>query len=164
MQTAQLLEAFDALPDEEKRLFTMEFLRRAIPFDSGPLDDEETAQAADRLFDELDAEERVILTRGEIWLFDLGMAAKVRPVLVVSRGYGDADRALVTIVPHTTSLRGSQYEIPVNVPFLKPGAFLVQNVATYPNARAIRRLGTLKPEQFDLVFQGLLRWLGHATP
>jgi hypothetical protein len=45
---------------------------------------------------------------------------------------------------------------------LKAGAFLVQNVATYPNVRAIRKLGTLKPDQFDLVFDGLLRWLGDS--
>jgi hypothetical protein len=56
-QTSQLLDAFDALPAEEKRIFTAEFLRRAIPFDSGPLDDEETAHAADTLFSVLDAEE-----------------------------------------------------------------------------------------------------------
>ena len=62
--------------------------------------------------------------RGEVWLFDLGMAEKVRPAL--------------------------------------PGAFLVQNVATYPNLRAIRRFGTLKLDQFNLVFAGLLRWLGHT--
>jgi len=56
-QTSQLLDAFDALPEEEKRIFTAEFFRRAIPFDSGPLDDEETADAADSLFATLDAEE-----------------------------------------------------------------------------------------------------------
>jgi mRNA interferase MazF len=95
-----------------------------------------------------------------VWLFDLGMEGKVRPALVVSVGCDDVDRALVTIIPHTTSLRGSQYEIAVNVPFLRAGAFLVQNVATYPNVRAIRKLGTLKPDHFDLVFAGLLRWLG----
>ena len=100
--------------------------------------------------------------RGEVWLFDLGMAEKVRPALVVSVGYGDVDRALITVLPHTTSLRGSQHEITVNVPFLKAGAFLVQSVATYPNVRAIRKLGALKPEQFNLVFAGLLRWLGDA--
>jgi mRNA interferase MazF len=54
-------------------------------------------------------------SRGEVWLFDLGMAEKVRPALVVSVGYGDVDRALITILPHTTSLRGSQYEISVDV-------------------------------------------------
>jgi len=56
-QTTQLLEAFEALPEEEKRIFTAEFLRRAIPFDSGPLDDEETARAADELFALVDSEE-----------------------------------------------------------------------------------------------------------
>jgi hypothetical protein len=56
-QTKQLWEAFDALPPEEKRVFTAEFLRKTIPFDSGPLDDEETASAADSLFAMLDAEE-----------------------------------------------------------------------------------------------------------
>jgi hypothetical protein len=57
MQTAELLDAFEALPEEEKRIFTAAFLRRAIPFDSGPLEDEETAHAADQLFAALDAEE-----------------------------------------------------------------------------------------------------------
>jgi hypothetical protein len=56
-QTAELLEAFEALPEDEKREFTGAFLRRSIPFDSGPLDDEETAHAADELMMMLDAEE-----------------------------------------------------------------------------------------------------------
>ena len=56
-QTAELLDAFEALPEEEKRIFTAAFLRRAIPFDSGLLDDAETAHAADQLFTGLDAEE-----------------------------------------------------------------------------------------------------------
>ena len=90
------------------------------------------------------------------------MTEKVRSALIVSVAYGDTDRALVTIIPHTTSLRGSQYEIAIDVPFLRQGAFLVQNVATYPNVRALRKLGTVKPAQFDLVFAGLLRWLGHT--
>ena len=49
--------------------------------------------------------------RGELWLVDLGMAAKVRPALVVSVPADDADRALVTIVPHTTSPRASRFEV-----------------------------------------------------
>jgi len=56
-QTAQLLEAFEALPEGEKRLFTAEVLRRAAPFDSGPLDDVETALAADQLFGDLEADD-----------------------------------------------------------------------------------------------------------
>jgi hypothetical protein len=50
-----------------------------------------------------------------------------------------------------------------DIAFLKPGAFLVQSVATYPTVRAIRKLGTLKRDQFDLVFSGLLHWLGHSA-
>ena len=100
--------------------------------------------------------------RGEVWLFDLGMVEKVRPALVVSIGFGDLDRALVTVVPHTTSLRGSQFEVVVPLPFLRPGAFLVQNVATYPTVRAIRRLGVLKKEQIEIVGAGLLQWLGYS--
>jgi mRNA interferase MazF len=85
---------------------------------------------------------RMTPARGEVWLFDLGMEGKVRPALIVSIASGDMDRALITILPHTTSLRGSQYEIRVDAPFLKPGAFVVQSVATYPNVRAVRKLGT----------------------
>jgi mRNA-degrading endonuclease toxin of MazEF toxin-antitoxin module len=36
-------------------------------------------------------------TRGEVWLFDLGMEGKVRPALIVSVASGDLDWALVTL-------------------------------------------------------------------
>ena len=75
------------------------------------------------------------------------MAEKVRPALVISVDFGDADRALVTIVPHTTSLRGSQFEIPVSVSFLKAGAFVVQGLSTYPHVRAIRKLRRKQTER-----------------
>ncbi len=98
--------------------------------------------------------------RGEVWLFDLGMAAKVRPALVVSVDYGDLDRALITVVPHTTSLRGSRFEVAVRVPFLQPGAFLAQGIVTQPSMHAIRKLGTLKPDQFTKVLFVVAQWLG----
>lgn len=50
--------------------------------------------------------------RGEVWLVDLGMAAKVRPALVISIPAEDADRALVTLVPHTMSPRQSRLHDP----------------------------------------------------
>lgn len=78
---------------------------------------------------------------------------------MVSVAYGHMDRAIITVVPHTTKLRGSAFEISVPVPFLKPGAFLVQGVSTYPKAWAIR-LGVLRSGQFRAVMEGLLRWLG----
>lgn len=98
--------------------------------------------------------------RGEIWLIDFGLAGKTRPALVVSVAFGDRDRALITVVPHTTTLRGSRFEIDVRVPFLKPGAFLVQGIATFPPAAALYKLGAITPEMFAKVFEGLLAWLG----
>ena len=47
--------------------------------------------------------------RGEVWRVDLGLAAKVRPALVLSIPPTDIERALVTLVPHTTSLRSGCY-------------------------------------------------------
>jgi mRNA interferase MazF len=34
--------------------------------------------------------------RGEIWMIDLGLAAKVRPCLVLSVAFRDDERAVVT--------------------------------------------------------------------
>jgi mRNA interferase MazF len=100
------------------------------------------------------------LQRGEVWLFDCGMAEKVRPILVLSIPFGDRDRAVVTVVFHTTALRGSDFEVKVDVPFLKPGAFVAQSLATYPTVRAIRRLGRLTNEQLSAVEAVVFRWLG----
>lgn len=102
-----------------------------------------------------------IPVRGEVWLIDFGPAGKVRPALVVSEAFGEQDRSLITVVPHTTTLRGSAFEIVVRAAFLQPGAFLVQGVATFPTVRALHRLGALHPDAFAMVFDGLLRWLGH---
>ena len=43
---------------------------------------------------------------------DLGLAAKVRPVLVLSVAYEGQERAIVSYVIRTTSLRATQYEVP----------------------------------------------------
>lgn len=105
-----------------------------------------------------------IPSRGEVWLIDFGFAGKTRPALVVSVSFGDQDRALITVVPHTTSLRGSQFEVTVPASFLKPGAFLVQGVTTFPSATTLHKLGALRPEAFEEVLSALLRWLGYSKP
>ena len=89
--------------------------------------------------------------RGEVWLCDCGMVEKVRPVLIFSVPFADTDRALLTVVFHSTTLRGSQFEVTVQVPFLKDGAFIAQSIATYPTARAIRKLGALNAAQLAAV-------------
>jgi len=46
---------------------------------------------------------------GEVWLADLGLAAKTRPVVIVSRYDADAPRSLAVYVPLTTQNRESSY-------------------------------------------------------
>jgi len=99
--------------------------------------------------------------RGDVWLVDLGMVAKVRPCLVLSiPADDDSDRVLATLVPHTTSARGSRFEVASSVRFLKPGAFDAQNLITIPNVKLIRVLGTLPGDQLADVESAVKRWLG----
>jgi mRNA interferase MazF len=105
----------------------------------------------------------VIASRGEVWLVDLGMAAKVRPALVISVPASERDRALVTIIPHTTSVRGSSYEVALPVSFLRAGAFDAQNLITIPHAKLIRSLGRLSSSQITPIENAVRRWLGLAV-
>ncbi len=98
--------------------------------------------------------------RGEVWLVDLGYAAKVRPCLVLSVPAEDQDRALVTIIAHTTSPRGSRFEVDIPAPFLRAGVFDAQNLVTIPHAKLIRRLGKLLPGEFAPVEAAVRSWLG----
>ena len=99
--------------------------------------------------------------RGEVWLVDLGLVAKIRPCLVLSvPATGPNDRVLVTLVAHTTSPRGTAYEVSFSVRFLKPGAFDAQNLVTVPHAKLVRRLGTLSSEQLMQVEDVIRLWLG----
>lgn len=100
-------------------------------------------------------------TRGEVWLIDLGMVAKVRPCLVLSIPAVDAnDRVLASVVPHTTSTRGSRFEVATNVRFLKKGAFDAQNIVTIPAVKLIRRLGRLSDEDMAAIESAVRTWLG----
>ncbi|HET7625904.1 MAG TPA: type II toxin-antitoxin system PemK/MazF family toxin [Verrucomicrobiae bacterium] len=50
--------------------------------------------------------------RGDVVLVDLGMAAKVRPAIVVSIDKPDAERNMSVVVPLTTEIRGGAGEVP----------------------------------------------------
>jgi mRNA interferase MazF len=97
--------------------------------------------------------------RGEVWLVDLGLTAKVRPCVVVSTRISDLDRALITLVPHTTSTRATQFEAVVPVRFLKSGAFDAQGLVTVPVVRATRLIGRLTPQQIAAIEKAICRWL-----
>ena len=98
--------------------------------------------------------------RTEVWLVDLGYAAKVRPCLVLSIPANDEDRALATLVPHTTSLRGSRFEVESQIRYLKKGGFDAQNLITIPHAKLIRKLGILTDLQMKEVESKVRLWLG----
>ena len=97
--------------------------------------------------------------RREVWLTDLGMAAKVRPCLIVSIPATLDDRALVRLVPHTTAIRNSRFEVPLNIRLLKPGAFDVQNIVTVPHVKLIRKLGELTEQEMAKISDRLKFWL-----
>jgi len=98
--------------------------------------------------------------RGEVWLADLGYAAKIRPCLILSVPAADEDRALATIVPHTMSLRGSRFEVGLKIKFLREGGFDAQNLVTIPHAKLIRNLGKLNDAQLKEVEERIRFWLG----
>jgi mRNA interferase MazF len=99
--------------------------------------------------------------RGEVWLVDLGLAAKVRPCLVLSVSPNELnERALSTLVAHTTSSRGSRFEVPVMVRYLKSGVFDAQNLVTVPHAKLVRKLGDLSAAQLVTVEKAVKHWLG----
>lgn len=98
--------------------------------------------------------------RSEVCLVDLGIAAKTRPCLVVSVIPELQDRALIALVPHTTSVRQTRFEVTVPKRFLKQGAFDPQGIVTVSDSRLIRKLGTLSTAELSSVDQSLRAWLG----
>ena len=98
--------------------------------------------------------------RGEVWLVDLGMVAKVRPGLVISIGAAEQDRALATLVPHTTSARNSRFEVKLKVSFLREGVFDAQSLVTIPHVKLVRKIGSLPVTQLAEVERAVAKWLG----
>ncbi|WNZ46012.1 type II toxin-antitoxin system PemK/MazF family toxin [Leptolyngbya boryana CZ1] len=83
--------------------------------------------------------------RGDVWLVDLGLAAKLRPVVIVSRDDPDLPRALVIYVPLTTQYRESRYEVVLpKLPFLSRDSIAnVQGLGAVARVRLERKLGEL---------------------
>jgi mRNA interferase MazF len=67
---------------------------------------------------------------------------------------------LVTLVPHTTSVQATRFEVVVSKPFLRPGAFDVQGLVTVAIARLLRKLGNLQAPELALIEGAVKRWLG----
>jgi mRNA interferase MazF len=83
------------------------------------------------------------------------MAAKVRPALLLTGNPADDELDLVTVLLHTTSLRGNRWELSIPKSFLKPGAFHLQQVQSVPTVRLERRLGVLNETEMNQVLDAL---------
>jgi len=94
---------------------------------------------------------------GEVYLVDLGIAAKTRPMLIVSRKDDKAPRALSVCVPVTTSNRGSAYEIPLGKShFLPKDSFVnVQGLQALGHHELIRKLGRISVADLSAVKKAL---------
>ncbi|HYV27724.1 MAG TPA: type II toxin-antitoxin system PemK/MazF family toxin [Candidatus Eisenbacteria bacterium] len=97
--------------------------------------------------------------RGELWLIDLGMVQKARPCLVLSIAYLDHERAVVSYVPRTTTLRGTRFEVSHQARGFEPGAFDAQGIGSIPVVKLERRLGIVEPAVIQQVETAVKLWL-----
>jgi mRNA interferase MazF len=97
---------------------------------------------------------------GEVWIVDFGMAAKVRPALLLTGEPADDELDVVSVLLHTTALRGNRWELSIPKPFLKPGAFHLQQIQTVSTVKLERKLGVLNQEEMGRVREALADRLG----
>ena len=97
--------------------------------------------------------------RGEIWVVDFGMIAKVRPALIFSTTFRADERALYGAVPHTTSTRGGRFEINIPFRFLDEGAFDAQSLGPVRPTMLVRKLGVMNSTQLSQIEAAVKLWL-----
>jgi mRNA interferase MazF len=78
-----------------------------------------------------------------------------RPALLLTGEPADDELDLVTLLLHTTALRGNRWELNIPKPFLKPGAFHLQQIQTVSTIKLERRLGVLNGEEMNRVLDAL---------
>src|SRR5256885_9701474 len=100
------------------------------------------------------------ISPGEVWMADFGMSAKVRPALLLTGNPAAEELDLVTVLLHTTSLRGNRWELNIPKPFLKPGAFHLQQIQTISTVKLERKLGALTAVEMRQVLDALAIRLG----
>ena len=96
-----------------------------------------------------------VVNPGEVWSVDFGLAAKVRPALLLTGNPAIEELDLVTVLLHTTSLRGNRWELSIPKPFLKPGAFHLQQVQSVSTIKLEHKLGALTSDEMNRVLDAL---------
>ena len=95
--------------------------------------------------------------RGEVWLADLGIAAKVRPDSQCPAGTPRSGSYYVRSTHHQRArdpVRGRRAE---TLPQRR--SVRAQGLVTVAPARLLRRLGRLEPGELELVEEAVKRWL-----
>lgn len=102
--------------------------------------------------------------RGEVWLADIGIAGKLRPVIVIGRDDPDPPRALTTYVTVTTKDRDSRYEVDLSeLRCLDNPTQSVANahgVTTIPTVRFVRQIGSAPTDLLNKIERAVLFALG----
>ena len=96
---------------------------------------------------------------GEIWLADMGMAAKTRPAVVLMADNLNAPRSLIIHVPITRQNRGSELEVRLgHLPFLETDSVAnVQAIGSLPSVRFEKRLGIVPETELKKIKAALLK-------
>ncbi len=100
--------------------------------------------------------------RGDVVVVDLGMAAKVRPCVVVSVSQPDRQHNMSVVVPLTTEIRGGECEIRFSKPaWLRQESVVnVLGIAGVDNAKIERRLTAFPADKMLEIEVVLKRMLG----
>jgi mRNA-degrading endonuclease toxin of MazEF toxin-antitoxin module len=88
------------------------------------------------------------------------MAAQVRPAVLLTGEPADDELDIVSVILHTMALRGNRWELLIAKPFLKPGAFHLQQIQTVSTVKLERKLGALTSEEMSHVLEALADRLG----
>lgn len=101
----------------------------------------------------------MIPRHGEVWLVDMGLAAKTRPAVVLIADNLNAPRTLIIHIPITKQNRGSELEVPLgHLPFLDADSVAnVQGIGSLPSVRFEKRLGVLPEADLKSVKAALLK-------
>jgi len=88
-----------------------------------------------------------------VWVADLGVVAKSRPVLVLAVPNEHLARALVIVAPLTSQIRKTEGEVDIGKPrwLTKPSAVNVQGLASFDRHKVVHKLGTLASDDMKRV-------------
>ena len=101
-------------------------------------------------------------SRGDVVIVDLGMAAKVRPCVVVSVSTPDRQRNMSVVVPMTTEIRGGECEVAFPKPaWLRQESVVnVLGISGVDNSKVERRIAAFPADkmlEIESVLKRLLR-------